>query len=148
VPEESAEAGRDWLDAAPSLKGSRVLVVDDAADAREVLGEILRRCGAEVDLAESVPVALRALERALPDVVVADIEMPDEDGYDLLRKIRARPIDGRDPIPVVALTAYASEQDRRSVLDAGFTTHLAKPASPLEVVGIVARLVRSISRNG
>jgi CheY-like chemotaxis protein len=139
VQRPSAEDGA-WLDAAPRLQGIRVLIVDDAADTREVLAEILQRCGAQVRVAQSVSDALHAFERDRPDVVLADIEMPEEDGYCLLRKVRALPSGGT--IPVAALTAYASEQDRTNVLNAGFAMHVPKPVNPLDLANVVDRLAR------
>jgi signal transduction histidine kinase len=139
VQRPSAEDG-EWLDAAPHLQGIRVLIVDDAPDTGEVLAEILRRCGAQVRVAQSVSDALHAFERDPPDVVLADIEMPEEDGYGLLRKVRALPSGGT--IPVAALTAYASEQDRTNVLNAGFAMHVPKPVHPLDLANVVDRLAR------
>ena len=141
VQRPSAEDGA-WLDAAPRLQGIRVLIVDDAADTREVLAEILQRCGAQVRVAQSVSDALHAFERDPPDVVLADIEMPEEDGYGLLRKVRALPNDRGGTIPVAALTAYASEQDRTNVLNAGFALHVPKPVHPLDLANVVDRLAR------
>ena len=141
VQRTSAEDGA-WLDAAPRLQGIRVLIVDDAADTREVLAEILQRCGAQVRVAPSVIDALGLIERDPPDVVLADIEMPEEDGYGLLRKVRALPSERGGTIPVAALTAYASEQDRTNVLNAGFALHVPKPVHPLDLANVVDRLAR------
>jgi len=132
--------GDDWLAAAPSLSGIRVLVVDDAPDNRDVAVEILRRCDADAIAAASAAEALAEMARRRPDVVLADIEMPGEDGYGLLRRIRALPADAGGALPVAALTAYASEQDRASVLAAGFAVHVPKPVDPLDLAKVVARL--------
>ncbi|HUE39265.1 MAG TPA: ATP-binding protein, partial [Candidatus Binatia bacterium] len=129
-----------WLDSAPSLDGIRVLIVDDVADTREVVAEMLRRCGAQTAVAASVAQAVGLLESQLPDVVLADIEMPVEDGYGLLRRIRALPIEKGGAIPVAALTAYASEQDRANALAAGFAVHVPKPVHPLDLAKVVERL--------
>jgi signal transduction histidine kinase len=137
-PAEDAEP--NWLDAAPRLDGIHVLVVDDAQDTLEVLAEILRRCGAQISVAACVADAFRELEAAPPHVIVTDIEMPGEDGYGLLRKLRALPAERGGAIPVAALTAYAGEQDRVNALAAGFAMHIAKPARPLELVRSVAAL--------
>src|SRR5205085_562856 len=123
----------------PCLKGVRVLVVDDAADSREVAAEILRCCGADATVAASAGEALEVVKIRPPNVILADIEMPGEDGYSLLRKVRALPC----AVPVAALTAYASEEDRANVLGAGFTTHVPKPFVPLDLAKIVARLAES-----
>lgn len=129
-----------WLDSAPSLKGIRVLVVDDAADAREVITAVLELCGAEVRLAASAIEALSILEREQPDVLLADIEMPGEDGYSLLRKIRALPSDRGGQTPAAALTAYASAQDRMDAHKVGFQMHLSKPVQPADLATVVASL--------
>ena len=141
---EAREAPRsaqdDWTLAAPSLDGIRVLVVDDALDGREVAAEILRRCGAVAGIAGSVPEAMDLAASGRWDVVLADIEMPGEDGYSLLQRVRALPAERGGGTPIAALTAYASEQDRAKALAAGFAVHVAKPVDPLELVRVVARL--------
>jgi signal transduction histidine kinase len=140
-PVASAQAGT--LEPSRSLlRGARILVVDDEADAREVVARILEQCGAELMVAASAGEALRVLEREQPDVLVADIEMPGEDGYGLIRKIRALPSGRGGQMPAVALTAYASSSDRQKLLDAGFNQHLAKPVQPPELVSAVATLAR------
>jgi PAS domain S-box-containing protein len=129
-----------WMDAAPSLKGIRILVVDDQADAREVVAAILEHCGAEARVAASAAEAFAMLERERPDVLVADIEMPGENGYSLLRRIRALPTEHGGMTPAVALTAYASTQDRMKVLAAGFQMHVPKPVQPAELATVIASL--------
>ena len=119
-----------------SLAGVRVLVVDDEADARELLEQILTGARAEVVLAASAPEALEALARFRPDVLVSDIGLPGEDGYDLIRKARERGFAG----PAAALTAFARAEDRRRALLAGFQIHLAKPVHPGELTAVVASL--------
>jgi signal transduction histidine kinase len=126
-----------------SLKGTRVLVVDDEPDAREVASLILERCGAKVKLAASAKQAFDILERELPDVLIADIEMPGEDGYSLLRRIRNLPSEKGGQTPAVALTAYAGAQDRAKLLNAGFQRHLPKPVHPSELISVVATLAQS-----
>jgi len=122
------------------LRGLRVLIVDDEADARDIIGEILRRSGAEVTTAATAQEGLQLLGRVRPDVLVSDIAMPDEDGYAFMRCIRQlTPADGGDT-PAVALTAYAREEDRARALAAGFRLHLPKPVEPEELVGAVAGL--------
>ena len=122
------------------LKGVRVLVVDDEQDARDVIGEILRRSGAEVSTAGGSQEALQMMGRERPDVLVSDIAMPDEDGYAFIRTVRQlTPQDG-GAVPSVALTAYAREEDRARVLAAGFQSHLAKPVEPADLVAAVAEL--------
>ena len=141
--EPAASKDANWFQTAPRLKGIRVLVVDDEADAREVIASVFERCGAEVRLASSVLEALGEIEQKLPDVLLADIAMPGEDGNGLIRKVRALPSDQAEPMIAIALTAYASEQDRRRSVDAGFNLHVSKPVQPLELSNIVSRLIRS-----
>ena len=125
----------------PSLDGLRVLVVDDEADARDLLGVILRRRGAEVEAVGSVAEAREALARARADVMVSDISMPEEDGYALIRELRAAEADeGGAATPAIALTAYARDRDRERALTAGFQVHLAKPVEPDDLILAVAEL--------
>ncbi|HTV54626.1 MAG TPA: response regulator [Terriglobia bacterium] len=126
---------------ATALKGVRALIVDDEPDAREVVAALLEQCGAEVWVSDSVEQALVVFEREQPQVVVADIEMPGEDGYSLIRKIRNMPSSGNSQTPVIALTAHASTSDRIRLLDAGFDFHIPKPVQP---AGLIASLVRVI----
>jgi signal transduction histidine kinase/CheY-like chemotaxis protein len=124
----------------PSLDGVRVLVVDDERDARDFLTLILQRAGASVLAADSAAKALRVLESDKVDVLLADIAMPGEDGYALIRKVRAlAPEEGRR-IPAAALTAYAGPADRAHALAAGFDRHVAKPVAPTALVALVASL--------
>jgi signal transduction histidine kinase len=134
-------AGHQQL--ALTLNGVRVLVVDDESDAREVVALILRQRGAEVETASSAQEALQILGKELPHVVVADIEMPGEDGYSLLRKLRQLPSPRGARTPAIALTAYASEQDRAKVLQAGFDLHVPKPLQPAEFITAIASLART-----
>jgi signal transduction histidine kinase len=136
----SRDAG--WIEAAPSLAGVRVLIVDDARDSREIAAELLRRCGAETAVADSVEEALGLVAGERPDLVLADIEMPVEDGYDLLKRIRKLPEDAGGSTPVAAVTAYASDQDRAKALASGFTTYLSKPFDPMDLVTLAARYAR------
>jgi two-component system CheB/CheR fusion protein len=124
----------------PSLRGTRVLVVDDEPDVLEVVGAVLERCGAEVLCVASVAEALERLERDRPHVVVSDIQMPCEDGYDLMRRVRALTPERGGLTPALALTAFASSEDRVRVLKAGFEMHVAKPVAPLTLAVAVGRL--------
>jgi CheY-like chemotaxis protein len=124
----------------PRLDGVRVLVVDDEPDAREAIGAVLEQCGAVVTPAPSVAAALDALASATPNVVVSDIAMPAEDGYALIQGIRSRGPDRGGDVPALALTAYASADDRRRIADAGFQGHLTKPIEAAQLVNAVARL--------
>ncbi|MBD2103149.1 PAS domain S-box protein [Leptolyngbya sp. FACHB-261] len=127
-------------DKAPSLSGLRVLVVDDEADARDLLVTALTVNGAEVIAAASVVEALSALKRVPPDILLSDIGMPNEDGYALIHKVRALELGQGGKIPAVALTAYTRKQDRERALQAGFQSHLAKPVNPTELVELIASL--------
>jgi len=122
------------------LAGTRVLIVDDDPDAREVVAAILRHYGASVIVATSVSTALVALRREQVDVMVADLGMPVEDGYDLIRHVRSSDNDKIARMPAAALTAYTTEEDRDRVLAAGFQFHLAKPVDPAVLVATVERL--------
>jgi signal transduction histidine kinase len=127
--------------AAPvDLEGIRVLVVDDEPDARAVLGLMLRRYRAEVHLAASADEALAMWDQARPDVLLSDIGMPIQDGYELIRQIRSRSAAEGGQVPAVALTAFARDEDRVRALAAGFQIHVAKPVAPHELLEIVARL--------
>ncbi|HVU02604.1 MAG TPA: ATP-binding protein [Polyangiaceae bacterium] len=125
--------------APPRLDGVTVLVVDDEQDARELVRDVLVRAGAQVETASSARGARESVLEASPDVLVSDIGMPDEDGYSLIRSIRARGA----LVPAVALTAYARPEDAARAHDAGFVRHLAKPIEPSELVLAVASLVRA-----
>lgn len=122
------------------LVGTRVLIVDDDPDAREVVAAILRHYGASVIVATSVSTALVALRREQVDVLIADLGMPVEDGYDLIRHVRSSENDRIARLPAAALTAYTTEEDRDRVLAAGFQFHLAKPVDPAVLVATVERL--------
>ncbi len=128
----------------PSLKNLRVLVVDDEDGAREVASTILIQAQAQVRTAASAREALEIMDEWRPDVLVADIGMPDVDGYDLIKQVRARsPRNGGD-VPAAALTAYARTQDRLRVLSEGYQMHVPKPIQPPELVMVVASLAKKI----
>jgi CheY-like chemotaxis protein len=129
----------------PSLKGLRVLVVDDEPHSNEVVMTLLASCGAEIRVAVSAPQAREILRRWTPDILVCDIGMPGEDGYELITKLRAEEGVGAQ-LPAVALTAYASREDHIRLLSAGFQAHVAKPLDPLELVTVVANLARTAGR--
>jgi CheY-like chemotaxis protein len=128
-----AETNRTMLD------GVRLLLVEDEADAREMLVAVFEQCGATVISAASSVAAIEAVQRAPPDVLVCDIGLPGEDGYELIRRVRALEA-GRGRMAAVALTAYAGGEDRRKALAAGFDLHVPKPAAPAELVDKIARL--------
>jgi PAS domain S-box-containing protein len=124
-----------------TLRGVRVLVVDDEHDTREVLSVMLSRYGAEVRAAGSVAEALGVFGQWMPDVLVSDIGMPEEDGYALIEKIRALPQEDGADVPAIALTAFAAAQDKERALAAGFQRHLAKPIEPVALAKNVARIL-------
>jgi PAS domain S-box-containing protein len=128
------------LDDPCRLEGVRVLLVEDEQDTRDLVKTILEQCGAEVVAVGSAAEALSALERIKPNVLVSDIGMPGESGYELIRQVRARGPERGGRVPAVALTAYAGPKDRRRALMAGFQTHLAKPVEPDELLAVVASL--------
>ncbi|MEP6592080.1 MAG: ATP-binding protein [Acidobacteriota bacterium] len=124
----------------PVLAGLRVLVVDDNPDARELLATVLGWCRAEVTGVESVAEAIDRLTRLTPDIIISDIEMPDEDGYGLIQRVRNLDGERGRQIPAIALTAHARIEDRLRVLSAGFDTHVTKPVEPTELVAVIASL--------
>jgi PAS domain S-box-containing protein len=126
----------------PSLDSLRVLVVEDDRDARELIGQILRRYGASVTLAASAADGFEHFTREPPDVLISDIEMPGEDGYTFIARIRALPIEAGRAVPAAAITAYASAADRLRALTAGFDAHVAKPVQPAQLAGVIATLAR------
>jgi len=126
--------------AASSLLGLKVLVVDDDADARELLRSILAQRGASVRTAGSTPDGLKSFEERRPDVLVSDIGMPLADGYELIRHIRSRDREHGGDVPALALTAFARNDDSRKAISAGFHMHLAKPIEPADLVSAVAAL--------
>jgi signal transduction histidine kinase/CheY-like chemotaxis protein len=146
LPAAGAPAG-SHLDQPPNdlirserLDGIRVLVVDDQADERELLYTILSGRGADVETAESTDAAVAAIRRSPPTVLIADIAMPGQDGYALLRRVRDLPDIGRD-LPAIAVTAHARVEDRSRALSAGFRTYLSKPIEH-------ARLIRAVQDVG
>jgi PAS domain S-box-containing protein len=122
------------------LQDVRVLVVDDEADTRHLLTEILGQYGAQVLAVTSATEAMTALSQFHPDILISDIGMPEEDGYTLIRKVRNLPSDQGGKIPAVALTAYARTEDRTQALLAGFQLHIPKPVNPGELAAVVANL--------
>jgi CheY-like chemotaxis protein len=127
------------------LQGVRVLVVEDEEDAREFVGALLESRGASVRLTASAAEAYVSLNDALPDVIVSDIGMPDEDGYAFARRLRTFPRERGGVTPIVALTAYASAHDRRRAIEAGYDYHLPKPVDSEELIRVLDRLTREPS---
>ncbi|MBA3773704.1 MAG: PAS domain S-box protein [Ramlibacter sp.] len=140
APREADVVARDFRTA--DLAGLVVLVVDDEADARNLLERVLTECDAAVLPAASAAVALRYLDTRRADILVSDIGMPDVDGYALIRRIRALAPERGGAIPAIALTAFARPEDRERALQAGFQEHMAKPVEPSELVSRIAELAR------
>lgn len=141
VSARPATAATDTPTAA--LRGVRVLVVDDEADARELLAALLTHAGGEVHTAASAGEAFAAVARFAPHVLVSDIGMPGENGYSLLRRLRASESAGSREVPALALTAYTQGDDRDNAIAAGFTAHLGKPVAPDTLIAMVATLAES-----
>jgi CheY-like chemotaxis protein len=125
-----------------SLDGLRILVVDDEIDARTLLSAMMERCGAQVVAVSSAREGLESIESWRPDVLIADIGMPVEDGYGLIKKVRALPKERGGQTPALALTAYARTEDRVRALSEGYQVHLAKPVDRFELAAVVASLGR------
>jgi CheY-like chemotaxis protein len=131
---------------AVDLSGVRVLIVDDDADARELIKRVLTQCGAEARVAASALQALEILKAHRPDVLISDIGMPHMDGYDFMRRVRELPpFQGRS-LPAIALTAFARSVDRTKAMMAGYQMHMAKPIEPQELVATVASFAGRIRR--
>lgn len=128
-----------------SLEGLRVLIVDDEMDARDLVIEMLERRGAEVRGAASAAEGIECLENWRPDVLIADIGMPGEDGYGLIRRVRALSTESGGDTPAMALTAYARTEDRVRALGAGYQVHISKPVDRDELAAVVAKLAANNS---
>jgi signal transduction histidine kinase/ActR/RegA family two-component response regulator len=133
-PAEPARAAGE----SPSLDGIRVLLIEDDADSRELFAALLAERGARVTPAASMAEALEALATAVFDLMIADISLPGEDGYALIRAVRAR-WSARD-LPAAAITAYARAEDRARALAAGYQLHVVKPVEPVQLARVVAAL--------
>lgn len=137
-------AARDTLpiyECPERLDGLKVLVVDDEPDTRELLKASLGQCGAEVTITGSAAEALEAMRAVVPDLLISDIGMPGEDGYELIRRVRELPAEGGGKVPAIALTAYARAEDRMQALRAGYQMHVPKPVEMAELVTVAASLV-------
>jgi len=133
---------------AAELVGLKVLVVDDHSDARDLIKRVLEDCSAEVITAGTVDEALEIVEAQKPDVLISDIGMPDADGFELLRRVRALgPVRG-GKVPAIALTAFARAEDRTRALRAGFLVHVPKPVDPSELIATVASVAGRVDDRG
>lgn len=135
-----AVVGRGELLADPKLRNRRILLVEDDLDTQELITTVLRGHGASVTAVTSSAAALEELARIKPAVIISDIGMPTENGYELIRKIRTLTREQGGHVPAIALTAYAGPLDRRRALLAGFQTHLTKPVEPDDLVAVILSL--------
>jgi CheY-like chemotaxis protein len=122
------------------LKGISILVVEDDADTRDLLKVLLEAQGAGVTTTASVQEALTAYDESRPNVIVADIGMPDYNGYTLIGRVRSRDRDKGKIVPAIALTAFTTAIDRDTVLSAGFQVHMPKPFEPSLLISVIADL--------
>jgi signal transduction histidine kinase/ActR/RegA family two-component response regulator len=141
-----AAARNDAVAAKFSLRGVKLLVVDDEPDARHLLKRLLGKLGADVLLAGTAAEGLELLRRERPDVLICDIGLPQEDGYAFLRRVRKLSSREGGDTPAVALTAYARSEDRTIAMLAGFQTHLPKPVEPAELLAVVANLAGRVGK--
>jgi CheY-like chemotaxis protein len=125
--------------AQPSLRGAKVLIVDDERDTRDLLNRILTERGATVVLADSTDEALSQIAKTNPDLLISDIGMPERDGYDLIGQLRNHP--DWNAIPAIALTAFAMADDRMQAVRSGYQAHLGKPLMPADLIDTVAALL-------
>jgi CheY-like chemotaxis protein len=130
----------------PRVDGLRVLVVDDDADARQVMSRILADNGAIVTTASSVADAMAKLHLDIPGIILSDIGMPDEDGFDLIRRVRSLPAAKGGRVPAVALTAFSRSEDRQNALLAGYQIHVAKPVEPAELLTVCASIAQNLTK--
>jgi CheY-like chemotaxis protein len=148
VDASGARAPQSAMDTLPSyecanrLDGLKVLVVDDEPDTRELLKAGLGLCGAEVVVAGSAAGALEMMKTIVPDLLISDIGMPDVDGYDLIRRVRALPAESGGKVPAIALTAYARTEDRVQALRAGYQMHVPKPVELAELAAVASSLAQ------
>jgi PAS domain S-box-containing protein len=132
-------------DLSTSLLGLRVLVVDDEFDARDLVTTMLVGCGCTVNAVDTAKEALEYVQSWRPNVLIADIGMPLEDGYWLIEKVRALAVEQGGTTPALALTAYARTEDKIKALTSGYQVHLAKPVDRSELAAVIAKLARSLA---
>ena len=136
------------LPAAIRVRGVKVLLVEDERDTRELVERLLTDAGCQVVAVNSAAAAYDAITSERPDILVSDIGLPDEDGYSLIRRVRARPRSDGGGIPAIALTAFARSEDRTRALHAGFQVHVTKPVEPTELVAVVGSFAGMVQSNG
>jgi CheY-like chemotaxis protein len=124
------------------LDGLHILVVEDDADGRDLMSTVIERAGAKATTVASVSAALEAMELLQLDALVSDIGLPNEDGYALIRQLRAREAERGGFLPAVALTGYVHDEERQRVVAAGFQMHIAKPVDLAELMAAIAAVAR------
>jgi CheY-like chemotaxis protein len=128
----------------PNLNGLKILLVDDDVDTRDLITFVLEQCQAEVTAVVSAQAGFLAIAQSPPDLLISDISMPDEDGYSLMRRIRAHEAEqGRRPVVAIALTAFAREEDQQAAFASGFQQYFAKPINPFDLVAVITDLVKA-----
>jgi CheY-like chemotaxis protein len=130
----------------PSFDGFKILVVDDERDASTVIRRVLERCNADINTASSADEAFELVRRLRPDLILSDIGMPRQDGYQFLSRVRALSHEEGGDTPAIAITAFARSDDRRRALMAGFQMHLPKPVEPAELIAVVANQFQAYRR--
>jgi CheY-like chemotaxis protein len=140
LPEDAGIALSSAESGEPSISKLRVLVVDDDNDARELVAITLQSRGAQPLLAASARQALDCIDREQPDVLIADIGMPNEDGYSLIQKVRLAERAMQKRLPAIALTAYAGPSDREQTHAAGYDMHLSKPVQQRDLARAIAKV--------
>jgi PAS domain S-box-containing protein len=137
-----SSSGRIAFDCPPNLDGLRIMVVDDEKDSRDLLEDVLSLCEAEVLAVASASEALEKIPEFNPEVIISDIGMPEQDGYELIKEIRKREkAQNLKRVPAIALTAYARVEDRMKALSSGFQMHVPKPVEPAELAAVVSSLI-------
>jgi len=130
-----------------ALKDISILVVEDDRDTRELLRILLQGEGGVVRATASVQEALAAYDQSRPDVIVADIGMPEYNGYTLIGRVRARDREQHKVTPAIALTAYTTTTDRDTILSAGFQMHMPKPFDPEKLISAIGDLAKKYSES-
>jgi len=148
VPRRDGEATAATVSPNGSLEDVRLLFVDDEVDTLELFTQILADTGAAIFTATSVAEAMVQFEQRRPDVLICDIEMPGEDGYSLVRRVRGLAADDGGAVPAVAVTAYGRAEDRLRLLAAGYDRYIAKPVEPSELVAVIVALAKRSPRDG
>ena len=141
-PESGPSAASQTAGLSRALQGRTVLIVEDHDDARQLVASVIQAAGAVVTSATSTAQALARLAEDVPDLLVADIGLPGEDGYALLQRVRAMDSPAARTLPAVALTAYARPTDRERALAAGFQRYVTKPVDPAELIAILGSILR------